>query len=256
VKIKDIRPNEKNPRFITQDALKKLVDSIRRDPEFMRLRPIVVDPAGFILGGNQRYRAIVEMGLSEIPDEWVVSAADLTDEQRRRFILVDNAPEGMAGQWDFELLANEWDVPELEAIGFTQEMLGLAGFGEGDGDLDENPYSRKIEAPIYEITGECPAVQDLVDETKTNELKKEIKRAKLSTEISEFLFKAADRHTVFNFAGIAEYYAHAPADVQALMERSALVIIDFQKAIEGGFITIAEGMLEQAEASKVKNYAN
>lgn len=91
-----------NPRRIAPEALERLKASIQRDPEFMRLRPIVVDPDGIVIGGNQRLRACAELGIDPLPDGWVVRAGDLTDEQRRRFILVDNAPEGMSGAWDFE----------------------------------------------------------------------------------------------------------------------------------------------------------
>lgn len=124
--LNELKPSDRNPRNITPDALAKLVASIKRDPEFMVLRPIVVDADGVILGGNQRYRAIRKIGMKEIPDNWVARAADLTEEQKRRFILVDNAPDGMAGDWDIDILANEWDVPELEELGFDIEaLLGL-----------------------------------------------------------------------------------------------------------------------------------
>ena len=84
--IDAIRPHPRNPRRIAQEALAKLCESIQRDPEFMRLRPIVVDAEGQILGGNQRWKACKALGFAELPDGWVVKADDLTDEQRRRFI--------------------------------------------------------------------------------------------------------------------------------------------------------------------------
>ena len=142
MRIDKLKLHERNPRQITQAALNKLAESIRRDPEFMVLRPIVVDKDGTVLGGNMRLRAIRQLGMDEVPDAWVVRAADLTDEQKRRFILVDNAPTGMAGTWDIDLLANEWDVPELEELGFDLGELGLeADFAPGtledQGKLDE-----------------------------------------------------------------------------------------------------------------------
>ena len=149
--IRKIKPSETNPRKIKPEALAKLVESIRRDPEFMALRPIVVDESGVILGGNQRYRAILELGLKDIPDNWVVAASDLTDDQRRRFILVDNAPGGMAGEWDIDLLANEWDVPELEVLGFDLADLGLAGaeLPDGNKSIDEDEMAK--------TENECPS---------------------------------------------------------------------------------------------------
>jgi hypothetical protein len=157
-------------------------------------------------------------------------------------------------------------LQDLEAQGFD---LTLTGFELGDlsdlfagldpdapkEGLSEN-YSRKIEAPIYEITGKCPSVPEMMDRAKTEALQAEIDRAKLPDDVRAFLHFAAERHTVFNFRNIAEFYAHADADTQDLMERSALVIIDFDRAIEEGFVKLAEGMMNQVRGIKAgKNAA-
>jgi len=157
--IRKIKPSETNPRKIKPEALAKLVESIRRDPEFMALRPIVVDESGVILGGNQRYRAILEMGLKEIPDVWVVAASDLTDDQRRRFILVDNAPGGMAGEWDIDLLANEWDIPELESLGFSLEALGLKSPDFQPGTIDDQGRLDELSPKMVK----CPHCDEVFD---------------------------------------------------------------------------------------------
>ena len=125
MKISELKSQKGNPRKITPAALAKLAESIERDPEFMILRPMVIDEEGSVLGGNQRLRAIQKLGMDEIPDAWVVKAADLTDEQKRRFVLVDNAPAGMAGGWDIDLLSEEWEIPELTELGFDLDALGL-----------------------------------------------------------------------------------------------------------------------------------
>ena len=125
MKLHQIKPNPDNPRKIATEAMERLKESIRRDPEFMRLRPIVVDESGTILGGNQRHAAITALGMTEIPDDWVRRADDLTDEQRRRFVIVDNGPEGMSGEWDLELLAADWGDVGLEELG-----LEVPGFEE------------------------------------------------------------------------------------------------------------------------------
>jgi len=117
MKLHQIKPNPDNPRKIAPEALERLKASIRRDPEFMRLRPIVVDAAGTILGGNQRHAAIAALGMDEIPDDWVRRADDLTAEQRRRVVVVDNSPVGMSGEWDMELLATDWADVGLEELG-------------------------------------------------------------------------------------------------------------------------------------------
>lgn len=132
MKLDKIKPNQENPRKITPEKLENLKASIERDPEFMRLRPIVVDGDGVILGGNQRYQAILKLGMYEIPDEWVISADKLTEEQARRFVLVDNSPDSMSGEWDEALLAEYFDFDEIvvfdEAkIAKAQEKLKVDG---------------------------------------------------------------------------------------------------------------------------------
>jgi len=137
VQLDSLTPNEKNPRAIGKAELAKLAESIRRDPEFMRLRPIVIDEQGVILGGNQRFAACREIGMTEVPADWVCQAKDLTDEQRDRFILIDNAPQGMAGVWNWDLLAEHWDAGELGELGFDLSGMNLEGGGEGtEGQTD------------------------------------------------------------------------------------------------------------------------
>ena len=126
-----------NPRQITEQALRKLEESIERDPEFMGLRPIVVDSQGTVVAGNQRFKALQRLGYKEIPDSWVMRAESLTDEQLRRFRIVDNSPPGMSGAWDVGKLLNEWDQDTLEAVGLGIEIGGEDLFaskqtGEGE----------------------------------------------------------------------------------------------------------------------------
>jgi len=110
----------KNPRFIRGEKFAKLVDSIKDFPEAMPARGIVVDENSVILGGNMRWRACKELGLKEIPAEWVHRLKGLTVEQKRRFIIMDNRA---FGEDDMDMLANEWDVSELIAAGFTDDEL-------------------------------------------------------------------------------------------------------------------------------------
>ena len=109
----------------------------------------------------------------------------------------------------------------------------------------DDSYSRKIEAPIYEPKGDKPSVKDLFDDTRAKELLAEIEAADLPEDEKEFLRIAARRHTVLNYKRIAEYYAHSPAHVQRLMENSALVIIDFDRAIELGYVKLSEEIAKQ-----------
>ena len=122
VKIGDIHPNKENPRTITADKKKKLIQSIKDFPQMLEIRPIVVDDTMTILGGNMRYQACIEAGLKEIH---IIKAKDLTEEQKKEFILKDN--NGF-GEWDLELLAG-WDKDLLLKSGFEDwEMIGIFGF--------------------------------------------------------------------------------------------------------------------------------
>lgn len=110
MKLSEIKPNPNNPRLIKDDKFKKLCQSIKDFPEMLELRPIVVNKDMIILGGNMRYKAAKEIGLKEIP----VTIADLTPDQEREFLIKDNTS---GGEWDWEVLANEWDVEQLDAWG-------------------------------------------------------------------------------------------------------------------------------------------
>jgi len=126
MKLSAIHSNPTNPRFIKDDRFKKLVKSIEEFPKMMALRPIIVDADGMTLGGNMRYKALKELGYKEIPDEWVKRASELTDEEKQRFIIEDNVP---FGEWDFDILANEWDADQLSEWGL--DVPGLPPEGGG-----------------------------------------------------------------------------------------------------------------------------
>jgi len=111
VKINSVKTNPKNPRLIKDDKFKKLVNSIKEFPQMLELRPIVVDENNIILGGNMRHKACIEAGLKEV---FIVQAKDLTEEQKDEFIVKDNLG---FGEWDWDILANEWDIDKLEDWG-------------------------------------------------------------------------------------------------------------------------------------------
>jgi len=106
-------------------------------------------------------------------------------------------------------------------------------------------YSKNIKAPTYEPSNKKPHLIELLDSTKTKQLIREIEDSTAEPEEKAFLIEAARRHSVFNYEKIADYYAHSPIEVQHLMERSALVIIDFEKAIHNGFVKLCEKIKEQ-----------
>ena len=135
VKINAIKTNPKNPRLIKDDKFKKLVKSIQEFPQMLELRPIVVDENNIILGGNMRYKACIEAGLKEI---YILKAEDLTEQQKDEFIVKDNVG---FGEWDWDILANEWDTEKLTDWGL-------------DLPLDVSVQELEAEEDDYEIPNE------------------------------------------------------------------------------------------------------
>ena len=135
VKLSDIRPNPNNPRVIKDDKFKKLVQSIQDFPQMLELRPIVVNDEMIVLGGNMRLKALEHLGIEET---FIIKAGDLTDKQEQEFIIKDNVGYG---EWDWEQLANEWDVEDLDDWGLTipnwSAGLDVNNMNENDIDIDE-----------------------------------------------------------------------------------------------------------------------
>ena len=113
-------------------------------------------------------------------------------------------------------------------------------FGKDYEIKEDNKYTSKIKAPIYEPKNRKPHLLELCDISKTNRLVTEIRNSNISDEEKEFLIRAAQRHLIFNYSKIADYYAHSNKEMQWLMEKSALVIIDFDKAIELGYVKLGQ----------------
>jgi hypothetical protein len=119
-------------------------------------------------------------------------------------------------------------------------------FGSEYAPNDEvQKYSSSIETPIYEPKNAKPHIMELVDKSKTLRLIQEIGASPLSEDEKKFLIDAAHRHSVFNYEKIADYYAHASKEMQNLMEKSGLVIIDFDKAIQYGYVKLCEDIRKQ-----------
>jgi len=134
VKISKVKGNPDNPRIIKNDKFKKLVKSIQEFPEMLKLRPIVVDEDMMVLGGNMRLKASKDAGLKEV---WVEVAEGLNEEQKKEFIVKDNVG---FGEWEWDMLANEWDSSKLED-------WGLDVWQNPDDKIDEAEEGEEIELP-------------------------------------------------------------------------------------------------------------
>jgi len=146
VKITEVKPNPKNPRIIKDDKFRKLVKSIQEFPDMLNKRPLIVftdtDGKYVVLGGNMRLKACKEVGLKEIP---IIVADEWTEEQKNEFLIKDNVG---FGEWDWDSLANEWDVEKLEDWGLDLPVdLSVAEELEAEED-DFNVPEGGIETDI------------------------------------------------------------------------------------------------------------
>ena len=137
VKISSVKPNPKNPRLIKDDKFRKLVKSIQEFPDMLNKRPLIVfkdtDDKYIVLGGNMRLKACQEVGLKEVP---IIEANEWTEEQKAEFLIKDNVG---FGEWDWDSLANEWDVEKLDEWGlFVPDMQNEVDYSIlDDEDLDD-----------------------------------------------------------------------------------------------------------------------
>ena len=139
VKTYKIKSNPNNPRLIKDDKFRKLVKSIKDFPEMLEKRPLVcsTDEEGnyIVLGGNMRLKASKEAGLKEMP---IILADDWSEEQRKEFIIKDNVG---FGEWEWDDLANEWDLEDLQDWGL--DLPGDLTFEELEAEEDENNLMQK-----------------------------------------------------------------------------------------------------------------
>lgn len=252
-KIDQLIPDDKNMNKHNQYGMSLLEKSIS---ELGLGRSIVVDKNNRIIGGNGVVETAANLGMEDviiIPSDGTKLVVvrrddvDLDSEAGRKLALADNAVANVNLEWDTEVLqevTGKWGIaPEDWGI----DMPDFSEEGSGGGGTEEDPYSHKIKAPTYEPKNEKPIIADLCNEARADELVKEIMASDVSPEEKRFLTIAAKRHQVFDYSKIADYYAHSGKEMQDLMEKSALVIIDFNKAIENGYVKLTHQIADQYE---------
>jgi len=152
MKLKDIKPNPNNPRVLRDDKFQKLKQSITEFPKMLSLRPMVIDENNVVLGGNMRLRALQELGFNDIDEAWVKRSSDLTEEEKKRFIIADNVA---FGEWDWDTLANDWEVVDLEAWGLDIPQFDTVEELEASEEKEEmNVIELKFYNKDYKIVKE------------------------------------------------------------------------------------------------------
>ena len=260
---KTLIPYANNHKVHSEDQINRLASIIA---EFGFDQPIVVDKDMVIGKGHCRREAAIKLRMKLVP----VIVNDMLDEyQFKAMRIADNK----ISSTDYNYDALKFDIGTLSIRDFNLDLTGLTSsdlealkineidLSDEKFDLinrsienqekhsalnstDIDVYSDKITTPIYEPNGEKPSLTELVDLMKYKSLCNEIDRSDLSNEEKELLKLAASRHIVFNYENIANYYAHSDKTVQGLFENSALVIIDFDKAVENGFVKLSKEMNE------------
>lgn len=159
INISELTVNPNNPRIIKDEKFDKLVQSIKEFPDMLKYRPIVVDENNVILGGNMRFKACKAAKLKQVP---VMKASELTEAQKREFIIKDNVS---GGEWDWAMLQNEWDTEQLDAWGVDIPIFETEpNYEDLIGEEKNKPATMKItfESPEQLQKAEID-IQELID---------------------------------------------------------------------------------------------
>jgi hypothetical protein len=261
VPASELVPNPKNWRTHPkeqQDALRGVLAEIGiADACIARELP---DGSLMLIDGHLRAETVAD---AKVP----VLILDVTEEEADKLLLTLDPLASMADSdadklqellrgvaTDNEALQQMMDGLQLQSLAMLQTQDIPDGNEENDGDTGDdsevNPYTDKVEVPPYEITGPKPELTAMYDDEKASALILAINASDIPEEDKQFLRAAAYRHVVFNFQEIANYYAHSPADVQQLMEDSALVIVDLNKAISSGWTRLGKALDAAYSAEK------
>lgn len=243
VALEDLKPNPDNPNVHPPAQITRLAQIIVK--QGWRAPITVSNLSGRIVRGHCRLLAAQRAKQSHAPVDFQDYA---TPELEKADLVADNQIAELANL-DTGKLADLFADVDMSAFDVSMTGFDEAEFGEimGGGE-PENPYTLKVESPVYTPTGPQPNLSELLDDGKATELLSEIDACvDIPAEVGDFLRRSAERHVVFDFRNIAEYYAHAPKEVQELMERSALVIIDFDKAVEDGYVRLTKRLVDLYE---------
>jgi len=233
VNISDIKPYAKNAKLHTNDQIELIKQSIDKYDYYS---PIGVDKNNVIVFGHGRFEAIKEK--QNIDKLEVVDLSYLSSKEIKKLRILDN--KIVSNEWDDDLLNKE--IEDI-AKNMNKEYNEIAK--ELNIDLiKEKIYNNKMGTVMYSPSDICPEINELVNESKAIELIEEIKNTKIDDKIKKFLILGAYRHNIFDYSKIADFYVNQKDDIKTLMEKSALVIIDYGKAMENGYLKLKDDIIE------------
>ncbi len=272
LRLDDFKEAPYNPRTITKDALNRLDKSIEFHGD---LSAVTLNATtGLIVSGHQRLKTArgkktkivtspvtdshgtVAVGYIEVyTDKGVVKIPlRVVEWDKRTEKLANIAANAHGGEFDNQKLGKllaELDTGkfDIETTGFTShEVKNLVRKADKD---PGGKYVRTLASPVYKVRGKKPSFKQMYDTTRADAARERIKATGLDVPTKKFLLEAAGRLAEFNFANIAEFYAHSEKPVQELMEDLALVIVDADRAIELGYLTLTKeisGLVKGARA--------
>jgi hypothetical protein len=221
------------------------------------IESISVTQEGTIISGHARKEIFDKKGMvaKEIKlaeNEYPVIVTEIEDNTKEYFEaqILANTTANKNFNLDIdviEVIAEEYDI-EIEEVGVEIYDYSISDESETNSASIDDKYTKKVAAPIYEPSAQKPILNELYNNEKFNSLIEEIESSDLIKEHKEFLKLCATRHIVFDYAKIADFYAHSEKNIQELMEKSALVIIDFNKAIENGYAKLSDEIAKQFES--------
>ncbi len=235
----EIKKDKRNYRVHTDENKQLISKSLT---ELGAGRSILLDNQQGIIAGNgvfeqwgDRPIRIIETDGKELI---ALKRKDLApdDPKRQKLAFADNYTSDTS-KWDTELLELDKELLNLGEWGFDFEFPEEA--------TAEELYTKNISSPCYEPSAEKPKISELIDTHRVNLFISKINRSGISGPEKEFLIKAAFRHNIFNYSKIADYYANSEKEMQELMEEMALVIIDYQKALQLGYVRLSDKISKQ-----------
>lgn len=245
VEIDSIKPHPKNVR---QGDVGAISESLKVHGQY---RAVVVQRStSRILAGNHTWKAAKSLGWKTIAAHFI----DCDDDRAMRILLADNRANDLAMYDDAGLAELLKQLAETDD-GLTGTLYDDDALNDLVADIERSltdanaptEFSQVVKVPHYEIVGEQPNVSELADTARATQLAERIMNADVPDDVRKFLLLATQRHVVFNYRKIAEFYPHASEDVQQLMEESALIIIDADDAIARGYATFAQQISEIAD---------
>lgn len=247
-KTSELIPYVNNARTHSEEQVTQIASSIK---EFGFNNPILIDSECGVIAGHGRLLAAKKLGIETVP---TVELSSLTEIQKKAYILADNKLALNSG-WDEKLLEIELDFLDksgidLKSVGFSNDEIENILKVETCTSEDENPYQVKTDSIQYEPNPVPPNISELVNDSKTLDLIAEIEESNLELAEKRFLTLAAYRHLKFNYKKIADFYCEASPECQELIEKSALVIIDFNDAIKNGYVKFSKQLSALIEKKK------